>query len=161
MGRTTASRNETIFGNGATLADIGGRGLRQRRRLLGGPSVLPGGHHAVIGGYRWGRDAMRSRKRSNRARDYGLNLTIGLVRRKFSQARRKLRALIGTAPLDTSRRWRRASRTDAALYRSAYVVDLFASKRGLAVPAETGLEEDGRMEQERRCARDQRTKWQS
>jgi UDP-N-acetylglucosamine acyltransferase len=79
--------NETIFGNGATLAghvivedyaNVGAfSGVHQFCRV---------GRHAFIGGYSVvTKDALPFAKTvGNRARIYGLN-TIGLVRRKFSQ----------------------------------------------------------------------------
>src|SRR5262245_29575213 len=79
--------NETIFGNGATLAghvrvedfaNVGAySGVHQFCRV---------GSHAFIGGYSVvTKDALPFAKTvGNRARIYGLN-TIGLVRRKFSQ----------------------------------------------------------------------------
>jgi UDP-N-acetylglucosamine acyltransferase len=79
--------NETIFGNGATLAghvtvedyaNVGAySGVHQFCRV---------GSHAFIGGYSVvTKDALPYAKTvGNRARIYGLN-TIGLVRRKFSQ----------------------------------------------------------------------------
>lgn len=79
--------NETIFGNGATLAghvvvedcaNIGAfSGVHQFCRV---------GRHAFIGGYSVvTKDALPFAKTvGNRARIYGLN-TIGLVRRRFSQ----------------------------------------------------------------------------
>jgi UDP-N-acetylglucosamine acyltransferase len=79
--------NETIFGNGATLAghvivedysNVGAfSGVHQFCRV---------GRHAFIGGYSVvTKDALPFAKTvGNRARIYGLN-TLGLVRRKFSQ----------------------------------------------------------------------------
>jgi UDP-N-acetylglucosamine acyltransferase len=79
--------NETIFGNGATLAghvvvedyaNVGAfSGVHQFCRV---------GRHAFIGGYSVvTKDALPFAKTvGNRARIYGLN-TIGLVRRRFSQ----------------------------------------------------------------------------
>jgi UDP-N-acetylglucosamine acyltransferase len=79
--------NETIFGNGATLAghvivedyaNVGAfSGVHQFCRV---------GRHAFIGGYSVvTKDALPFAKTvGNRARNYGLN-TIGLVRRKFPQ----------------------------------------------------------------------------
>lgn len=79
--------NETIFGNGATLA---GHVIVEDHANVGAFSGVHQfcrvGRHAFIGGYSVvTKDALPFAKTvGNRARIYGLN-TIGLVRRKFSQ----------------------------------------------------------------------------
>ena len=116
--------NETIFGNGATLAghvvvedyaNVGAfSGVHQFCRV---------GSHAFIGGYSVvTKDALPFAKTvGNRARIYGLN-TIGLVRRKFSpdaiaKLRRAYRYLLHS---NTSRALAQIEqRPDAALRRSA------------------------------------------
>ena len=131
--------NETIFGNGATLAghvkvedyaNVGAySGVHQFCRV---------GSHAFIGGYSVvTKDALPFAKTvGNRARIYGLN-TIGLVRRKFSQdaiakLRRAYRYLLHS---NTSRALAQIEQ-DPTLHcpEVQYVVDFIrTSKRGVGL----------------------------
>ena len=131
--------NETIFGNGATLAghvvvedyaNVGAfSGVHQFCRV---------GSHAFIGGYSVvTKDALPFAKTvGNRARIYGLN-TIGLVRRKFSpdaiaKLRRAYRYLLHS---NTSRALAQIEQ-DPTLHcpEVQYVVDFIrTSKRGVGL----------------------------
>ena len=131
--------NETIFGNGATLAghvtvedyaNVGAySGVHQFCRV---------GSHAFIGGYSVvTKDALPYAKTvGNRARIYGLN-TIGLVRRKFSQdaiakLRRAYRYLLHS---NTSRALALIEQDPTLQCREVqYVVDFIrTSKRGVGL----------------------------
>jgi UDP-N-acetylglucosamine acyltransferase len=131
--------NETIFGNGATLAghvvvedcaNIGAfSGVHQFCRV---------GRHAFIGGYSVvTKDALPFAKTvGNRARIYGLN-TIGLVRRRFSQdaiakLRRAFRYLLHS---NTSRALAQIERdTSLRCDEVQYVVDFIrSSSRGVSL----------------------------
>jgi UDP-N-acetylglucosamine acyltransferase len=131
--------NETIFGNGATLAghvvvedcaNIGAfSGVHQFCRV---------GRHAFIGGYSVvTKDALPFAKTvGNRARIYGLN-TIGLVRRRFSQdaiakLRRAFRYLLHS---NTSRALAQIERdTSLRCDEVQYVVDFIrSSTRGVSL----------------------------
>jgi UDP-N-acetylglucosamine acyltransferase len=131
--------NETIFGNGATLAghvvvedyaNVGAySGVHQFCRV---------GSHAFIGGYSVvTKDALPFAKTvGNRARIYGLN-TIGLVRRKFSQdaiakLRRAYRYLLHS---NTSRALAQIEQDPTLQCREVqYVVDFIrTSKRGVGL----------------------------
>src|SRR6185503_19311153 len=130
-------KNETIFGNGATLAghvvvedyaNVGAfSGVHQFCRV---------GSHAFIGGYSVvTKDALPFAKTvGNRARIYGLN-TIGLVRRKFSpdaiaKLRRAYRYLLHS---NTSRALAQIEQDPTLLCPEVqYVVDFIrTSKRGV------------------------------
>ncbi|MGH8638568.1 MAG: acyl-ACP--UDP-N-acetylglucosamine O-acyltransferase [Burkholderiales bacterium] len=131
--------NETIFGNGATLAghvivedyaNVGAfSGVHQFCRV---------GQHAFIGGYSVvTKDALPFAKTvGNRARIYGLN-TIGLVRRKFSQdaiakLRRAYRHLLHS---NTSRALAQIERDPTLQCEEVqYVVDFIrTSRRGVGL----------------------------
>ena len=131
--------NETIFGNGATLA---GHVLVEDFANIGAYSGVHQfcrvGHYAFIGGYSVvTKDALPFAKTvGNRSRIYGIN-TIGLIRRGFSQEtiaklRRAYRYLLHS---NTSRALAQIER-DPSLHcdEVRYVVDFIrTSKRGVGL----------------------------